>query len=48
MPDIREDSSLSDAIAAQIIGDEASRFVLEPMQQALETLRGCAVPPVLH
>ena len=49
MTDIREDRSLSDAIAAQTIGDEASRSVLEPMQQALEeTLRGCAVPPVLH
>ena len=49
MPDIREDRSLSDAIAAQTIGDEASRFVLKPMQQVLEeTLRGCAVPPVLH
>ena len=49
MPDIREDRSLSDAIAAQTIGDEASRFVLEPMQQALEeTPRGSAVPPVLH
>jgi hypothetical protein len=49
MPDIRQDRSLSDAVAAQTIVDEASRFVLEPMQQVLkETLRGSAVPPVLH
>jgi hypothetical protein len=49
MPDTREDGSLSDAIAAQTIGDEASRFVLKPMQQVLEeTLRGSAVPSVLH
>ena len=49
MPDIREDRSLSDAIAAQAIGDEASRLVLQPMQQALEeTLRGGAVSAVLH
>ena len=49
MPDIGEDRSLSEAIAAQTIGDKASRFVFEPMQQSLEeTLRGAAVPPVLH
>ena len=49
MPDIREDRSLSDAIAAQTIGDEASRLVSQPMQQALEeALGGCAVSSILH
>jgi hypothetical protein len=49
MPDLREDRSLSDAIAAQAISDEASRFVFRPMQQAFEeALCGRAVPTVLH
>ena len=49
MPDIGQDRSLSDAIAAQAVGDEASWFVLQPMQQVLEeTLGSGAVPPVLH
>ena len=49
MPDIRKDRSVSDAIAAQTVGDEASRLVFQPMQQALEEALGsCAVPAVLH
>jgi hypothetical protein len=41
VPDLREDRSLSDTVAAQAIRDEASRLVFQPMQQTLEeTLRG--------
>jgi hypothetical protein len=32
MPDIGQDRSLSDAIAAQAVRDEASWLVLQPMQ----------------
>ena len=49
MPDIGQNRSLSDAIAAQAVRDEASWLVLQSMQQALEeTLGSGAVPPVLH
>jgi len=49
MPNIGQDRSLSDAIAAQAIRDEASWIVLPPMQQMLEeTLGSCAVSSVLH
>ena len=49
MPDIGQDCSLSDTIAAQAISDEASGPVSQPMQQALkETLGGCPVPPILY
>ena len=49
MPDVGQDCSLGDTIAAQAISDEASRPVSQPMQQALEeTLGGCPVPPILY
>jgi hypothetical protein len=49
MPEIRQDHSLSDTIAAQAVSDEASRLVSQPMQQTLEeTLGGYAISPTLH
>ena len=49
MADIGQDRSLSDAVAAQAVRDEASWLVLQPMQQALEETPGSgAVPPVLN
>ena len=49
MPNIGQDRSVSDAIAAQTVRDEASRLVFQPMPQAFEeALGGCAVPAVLH
>ena len=49
MPNIRQERSVSDAIAAQTVRDEASRLVFQPMQQALEEALGSrAVPPLLH
>jgi hypothetical protein len=49
MTHMRQDGSMSDAIAAQAVGDEAARLISQPMQEALEqTLGGCAVPPILH
>ena len=49
MTHIGQDRSLSDAVAAQAIGDEPPRFVLWPTQQALEeTLGGYTVSPILR
>ena len=49
MTHIGQDRSLGDAIAAQAIGDEPSRFVSQTTQQAIEeTLGGRAVSPILH
>jgi hypothetical protein len=48
MPDIKYDCSVSDAVAAQAVRDEASWLVLQPMQQVFdETLGNGAVPAVL-
>lgn len=49
MVGIRKDLSLSDAIPAETIGDEASRFVSLPLQQTLEeTLGSRAISSLLH
>ena len=40
MPDIRYDGSVSDAVAAQAVRDEASWLVLQPMQQVFEETLG--------
>ena len=49
MRDTRKHRSLSDTIAAQAVGDQATRLVFQTLQQMLEETRGsCAVPTVLH
>jgi hypothetical protein len=49
MPDIRYDGSVSDAVPAQAVRDEASWLVLQPVQHVFEeTLGSGAVPPVLN
>ncbi len=49
MPNIGQNGTLSNAIAAQAIGDKALRLVLESMQQAFEEmLGGRPVPSALH
>ena len=49
MPNIGQDRSLSDAIAAQTVCDEASWLVLRPVQQMLEEpLGSCAVSAALY
>jgi len=49
VPDARQNGALGNAVATQAVGNEASRFVPESVQQALEqTLRCRAVSPLLH
>jgi hypothetical protein len=49
MPDISYDGSVSDAVAAQAVPDEASWLVRQPVQQVFEeTLGSGADPPVLN
>jgi hypothetical protein len=49
MPDIGHDCPVSDAVAAQAVGDEASWFVLQTMQQVFEeTLGSGAIPSALN
>jgi hypothetical protein len=49
VPDSRKDRSLSHAIAAETVGDEAARLVFQTLQQMPEErLGGCATPSVLH
>jgi hypothetical protein len=49
MPDVRKYRSVSDAIAAQTVRDQAPRLVFQPVQQALEeTLGSRPVPTLLH
>jgi hypothetical protein len=46
---IRHDRSLSNAVAAQAVRDEASWLIAKPTQQMLEEpLGGGAIPPLLH
>jgi hypothetical protein len=47
--DIRQDGALRTAIAAQAVGDQALRSVLQTLQQALgEALSGSPIPLLLH
>jgi hypothetical protein len=49
VPNVRQYRSVSDAIAAQSVGDEAARVILQTMEQTFEeTFGGFAVPPSLH
>jgi hypothetical protein len=49
MPNIGKYRSLSDAIAAQPVSDEAPWLVLQPMQQPLKKSLGSRpAPPILH
>ena len=49
MPNIGQDRSLSNAVAAQAVRDEASWLILQPVQQMLEEPLGSgAVSSVLH
>ena len=49
MPDVGQNGTLSDAVAAQPVGDKASRLVPQPLQQTLEeSLGGGSVPSILH
>jgi hypothetical protein len=49
MSDVRQDGTLGNAVAAQSVRDQAPRSVPQTVQQAFEeTLRGRAVPPLLH
>jgi hypothetical protein len=46
---IRHDRSLSNAVAAQAVRDEASWLIAKPTQQMLEEpLGGGAISPLLH
>jgi transposase len=48
MPDIGQDLALGHAVAAQAVGDEPTRLVPEPSEQAFEkALRGTGIPPIL-
>ena len=49
MPDIGQNGAVSNAVAAQAVGDEASRLVAQPAQQSLEEALGSRpTPPALH
>jgi hypothetical protein len=49
MPDIGQNGAVSNTVAAQAIGDQTSRLVLQPSQQALEEALGSRpVATVLH
>jgi hypothetical protein len=49
MPDIGENGTLGNAIAAQAVGDEAPRFVLQSSQEpSEETLGRRSVAALLH
>ena len=47
--DIGQDLTMRGTVAAQAIGDEAARLVLQPVQQSFEKpLRRRCIPPTLH
>jgi hypothetical protein len=49
VPDIGQDLSVRGTVAAQTVGDEAARLVLQPVQQSLEEpLRRRCIPSALH
>jgi hypothetical protein len=49
MPDIGQNRTLSEAVAAKPVGDQASRRVLKAVQQTFEKALGRhAVPTILH
>jgi hypothetical protein len=48
VPDIGQDGAARDAVAAQIVGDDTSWLVAQPLQQPFEEARGrCGIAPVL-
>jgi hypothetical protein len=49
VPDIGQDLTMRGTVAAQAVGDEAARLVLQPVQQSLEkALCGGGIPAILH
>jgi hypothetical protein len=49
VPDIGHHLAMRNTVAAQTVGDEAPRLVLQPVQKALEEALGrCRIPAILH
>ena len=49
VPDIEQNGTLGDAVAAQAVSDQASWRVVQSLRQALEEARGSrAIPSILH